>query len=103
VIIDFILKNIVRKFANSLLQRCKYNKLLLKRSLSLWKTEKKLPLYTLGCKLNFQEPLIARSFEDEGFDRVDFEEVADMYVINTPLLKMPTSSLSKWSKSNEAQ
>jgi threonylcarbamoyladenosine tRNA methylthiotransferase MtaB len=26
---------------------------------------------------------IARNFQDEGFDRVDFEEVADMYVINT--------------------
>jgi threonylcarbamoyladenosine tRNA methylthiotransferase MtaB len=24
-----------------------------------------------------------RNFQDEGFDRVDFEEVADMYVINT--------------------
>jgi threonylcarbamoyladenosine tRNA methylthiotransferase MtaB len=26
---------------------------------------------------------IARSIEDEGFDRVDFDDVADMYVINT--------------------
>jgi threonylcarbamoyladenosine tRNA methylthiotransferase MtaB len=41
-------------------------------------------LYTLGCKLNFSETsTIARNFQDEGFDRVDFEEVADMYVINT--------------------
>jgi threonylcarbamoyladenosine tRNA methylthiotransferase MtaB len=31
----------------------------------------------------FGNSTIARSFEDEGFDRVDFEEVADMYVINT--------------------
>ncbi|MBP6759039.1 MAG: tRNA (N(6)-L-threonylcarbamoyladenosine(37)-C(2))-methylthiotransferase MtaB [Flavobacterium sp.] len=45
---------------------------------------KKVALYTLGCKLNFSETsTIARSFQDEGFDRVDFEEVADMYVINT--------------------
>ena len=45
---------------------------------------KKVAFYTLGCKLNFSETsTIARSFEDEGFDRVDFEEVADMYVINT--------------------
>jgi threonylcarbamoyladenosine tRNA methylthiotransferase MtaB len=29
----------------------------------------------------FRNSTIARSFEDEGFDRVDFEEVADMYVI----------------------
>lgn len=46
--------------------------------------KKKVAFYTLGCKLNFSETsTIARSFQDEGFDRVDFEEVADMYVINT--------------------
>lgn len=38
----------------------------------------------MGCKLNFSETsTIARSFADEGFDRVDFSEEADMYVINT--------------------
>ncbi len=46
--------------------------------------KKKVAFYTLGCKLNFSETsTIARNFKDEGFDRVDFEEVADMYVINT--------------------
>lgn len=46
--------------------------------------KKKVAFYTLGCKLNFSETsTIARNFQDEGFDRVDFEEVADMYVINT--------------------
>ncbi|GAA4042599.1 tRNA (N(6)-L-threonylcarbamoyladenosine(37)-C(2))-methylthiotransferase MtaB [Flavobacterium chungnamense] len=45
---------------------------------------KKVAFYTLGCKLNFSETsTIARNFQEEGFDRVDFEEVADMYVINT--------------------
>lgn len=45
---------------------------------------KRVAFYTLGCKLNFSETsTIARSFADEGFDRVDFEEVADIYVINT--------------------
>ena len=45
---------------------------------------KKVAFYTLGCKLNFSETsTIARNFQDEGFERVDFEEVADMYVINT--------------------
>ncbi len=45
---------------------------------------KKVAFYTLGCKLNFSETsTIARSFQDEGFDRVDFEEIADIYVINT--------------------
>ena len=45
---------------------------------------KKVAFYTLGCKLNFSETsTIARSFTDEGFDRVEFNEVADIYVINT--------------------
>src|SRR5690606_28879982 len=45
---------------------------------------KKVAFYTLGCKLNFSETsTIARSFQDEGFDRVDFSEPADIYVINT--------------------
>ncbi len=45
---------------------------------------KKVAFYTLGCKLNFSETsTIARSFENEGFDRVDFTEKADIYVINT--------------------
>lgn len=47
-------------------------------------TRKKVAFYTLGCKLNFSETsTIARSFKDEGFERVDFSERADMYVINT--------------------
>ncbi|WP_346881497.1 tRNA (N(6)-L-threonylcarbamoyladenosine(37)-C(2))-methylthiotransferase MtaB [uncultured Algibacter sp.] len=45
---------------------------------------KKVAFYTLGCKLNFSETsTIARSFNNEGFDRVDFNEQADVYVINT--------------------
>ncbi len=47
-------------------------------------SRKKVAFYTLGCKLNFSETsTIARSFTDEGFDRVDFSETADIYVINT--------------------
>lgn len=46
--------------------------------------KKKVAFYTLGCKLNFSETsTISRNFQDEGFERVDFEEVADIYVINT--------------------
>ena len=45
---------------------------------------KKVAFYTLGCKLNFSETsTIARNFSNEGFERVDFSEVADIYVINT--------------------
>ena len=46
--------------------------------------EKKVAFYTLGCKLNFSETsTIARTFTSEGFERVEFEEKADIYVINT--------------------
>ena len=46
--------------------------------------DKKVAFYTLGCKLNFSETsTIARNFVSEGFERVDFEEKADVYVINT--------------------
>ena len=46
--------------------------------------DKKVAFYTLGCKLNFSETsTIARNFVSEGFDRVEFEEKADVYVINT--------------------
>ena len=45
---------------------------------------KRVAFYTLGCKLNFSETsTIARSFENEGFNRVEFDEQADIYVINT--------------------
>jgi threonylcarbamoyladenosine tRNA methylthiotransferase MtaB len=46
--------------------------------------QKKVAFYTLGCKLNFSETsTIARNFQSEGFERVKFEETADIYVINT--------------------
>ncbi|MGB5205040.1 tRNA (N(6)-L-threonylcarbamoyladenosine(37)-C(2))-methylthiotransferase MtaB [Eudoraea sp.] len=46
--------------------------------------KKRVAFYTLGCKLNFSETsTIARSFENKGYDRVDFTDRADMYVINT--------------------
>ncbi len=45
---------------------------------------KRVAFYTLGCKLNFSETsTIARNFSDEGFQKVPFEEKADIYVINT--------------------
>lgn len=40
--------------------------------------------YTLGCKLNFSETSgIARLFEEKGYARIDFQEGADIVVINT--------------------
>ncbi len=47
-------------------------------------TTKKVAFYTLGCKLNFSETsTISRNFLQKGFEKVAFEEVADIYVINT--------------------
>ncbi|CAN5921376.1 tRNA (N(6)-L-threonylcarbamoyladenosine(37)-C(2))-methylthiotransferase MtaB [soil metagenome] len=45
---------------------------------------KKVAFYTLGCKLNFSETsTIARIFQERGFEKVDFHEQPDIYVINT--------------------
>lgn len=45
---------------------------------------KKVAFYTLGCKLNFSETsTIARSFEEEGFAKVDFDDTPDIFIINT--------------------
>ncbi len=46
--------------------------------------KKSVAFYTLGCKLNFSETsTIARDFDNHGFERKDFEDAADIYVINT--------------------
>ena len=48
------------------------------------KNKPKVAFHTLGCKLNFSETsTIARGFVQEGFERVEFDEPADIYVINT--------------------
>lgn len=45
---------------------------------------KKVAFYTLGCKLNYSETSsIGRLFIDNGYEKVDFHERADIYVINT--------------------
>lgn len=45
---------------------------------------RKVAYYTLGCKLNFSETsAIARSLTNNGYEKVDFEEVANYYIINT--------------------
>jgi threonylcarbamoyladenosine tRNA methylthiotransferase MtaB len=45
---------------------------------------KTVAFYTLGCKLNFSETSgIARKFIENGYQKVDFHEKADLYVINT--------------------
>ncbi len=45
---------------------------------------KKIAFQTLGCKLNFSETsTLSRQFGSEGFQQVDFNEPADIYVINS--------------------
>ena len=46
--------------------------------------QKSVAFYTLGCKLNFSETSsIGRSLMEEGYKKVEFQEGADVYVINT--------------------
>lgn len=45
---------------------------------------KTVAFHTLGCKLNFAETsTLARDLLSQGFDKVEFETAADLYVINT--------------------
>jgi len=44
----------------------------------------KLALFTIGCKVNqYETEAIAEKLEAFGFERVDFKDQADVYVINT--------------------
>lgn len=46
--------------------------------------QKSVAVHTLGCKLNFSESsAITRLMERDGFIKKDFNEIADVYVINT--------------------
>jgi threonylcarbamoyladenosine tRNA methylthiotransferase MtaB len=43
-----------------------------------------IAFHTLGCKLNFSETsTLSRQLEAEGFRKADFDDHADVYVINT--------------------
>ena len=45
---------------------------------------KTVALHTLGCKLNFSETTaIARMLENDGFIKKEFDDIVDLYVINT--------------------
>ncbi|MEN9525787.1 MAG: tRNA ((6)-L-threonylcarbamoyladenosine(37)-C(2))-methylthiotransferase MtaB [Bacteroidota bacterium] len=45
---------------------------------------KSVAFHTLGCKLNFSETsTLSRMLESEGFAKKEFDEQADVYVINT--------------------
>jgi threonylcarbamoyladenosine tRNA methylthiotransferase MtaB len=45
---------------------------------------KTIAFHTLGCKLNFSETsTLSRMLEKEGFEKKEFDDHADVYVINT--------------------
>ena len=45
---------------------------------------KRVGFYTLGCKVNqYETNAMIQKFEEAGFEIVDFEDEADVYVINT--------------------
>lgn len=45
---------------------------------------KRVAFHTLGCKLNFSETAtISRDFICHGFEKVDYRDKADIYVLNT--------------------
>lgn len=47
-------------------------------------THKTAAFHTLGCKLNFAETsTIARQLTDAGYEKVSFDNKADVYIINT--------------------
>ncbi len=81
---NFSKRIIVGIFAPSKIIKGKYSEISIYTETRRGFMRKKVAFYTLGCKLNFSETsTIARNFTDEGFDRVDFSENADIYVINT--------------------
>ncbi|MGN6166462.1 MAG: tRNA (N(6)-L-threonylcarbamoyladenosine(37)-C(2))-methylthiotransferase MtaB [Flavisolibacter sp.] len=46
--------------------------------------QRTVAFHTLGCKLNFSETsTLSRSLEADGFLKKEFEDLADVYVINT--------------------
>jgi len=46
--------------------------------------KRSVAFHTLGCKLNFSETsTLSRMLEAEGYEKKNFDEVSDVYVINT--------------------
>jgi len=67
----------------------------------------KVAFHTLGCKVNqYETEAITEQFLSKGYDVVDFDEVADVYVVNTCTVtnvadKKSRKMLSKAKKMNE--
>lgn len=53
-------------------------------SLPAMQQQRSVAFHTLGCKLNYSETsLLSRQLEGEGFVKKEFDDEADVYVINT--------------------
>lgn len=53
-------------------------------SLPAMEKRRSVAFHTLGCKLNFSETsTLSRMLEKDGFDKKEFDDTADVYVINT--------------------
>lgn len=57
---------------------------------------KKAAFYTLGCKVNqYETEAMEELFESAGYEIVDFDEVADVYIINTCTVTARSDSKSR--------
>ena len=47
-------------------------------------SKKKVAFYTLGCKVNqYDTHAMMEEFRDKGYEIVDFDEYANVYIVNT--------------------
>ncbi len=47
-------------------------------------TNKKVASFTLGCKVNqYDTEAVIETFKNKGYKIVNFEEIADIYIVNT--------------------
>ena len=54
------------------------------KNLKMSTPSKRIAFHTMGCKLNFSESAtISRDFNRQGFEQVDYQNEADIYVLNT--------------------
>tara|TARA_B100000959_G_C14984279_1_gene624886 strand:+ start:1959 stop:3254 length:1296 start_codon:yes stop_codon:yes gene_type:complete len=45
---------------------------------------KRVAFHTMGCKLNYSESsMISKDFVNQGFEKVDYKDIADIYILNT--------------------
>ena len=50
---------------------------------------KKVALHNLGCKVNsYETEVMQQKLQEKGFQIVDFDDVADVYIINTCKIKI---------------